>query len=260
MKRCRLIPSNINFHLSAITVLFLILGLCSGARDANNDEESKFKFPGSKDYPALPPSGRKPADFVSKQWSIIAKAQGDLNNDGIADLALAVQAAYPRFLQKNTNLGSDPFDTNPRRLIVLFRSADGGYRLAACNNFVLGMPEFPTIEPPFQSLAIKGGAVVIEDQIFMSAGSWSVTSYAYRFRYNGSKFEMIGADVTDSSRASGESNGKSFNFLTHKKKITTSSMEGGTTKVRWAKVAANKKILLDDFKHLNDWQNILEHY
>src|SRR4051812_39437400 len=83
-----------------------------------------FNLPLNSDYPNLPKSAKSINDFVPKDWETVGKAQGDLNGDKIEDSALVIKANLSKFLNKNDGLGSHPFDTNPRILVILFKDKD----------------------------------------------------------------------------------------------------------------------------------------
>ena len=63
-------------------------------------------------------------DFIDKDWKIISKAEGDLNNDGEKDIALVIENTDKNNFVKNENLGSDTLNLNPRRIIVALKSKD----------------------------------------------------------------------------------------------------------------------------------------
>src|SRR5262249_18302127 len=90
---------------------FLLLNFIAASAQEN------FKFPTEKDYPQIVKSGRDITDFVPKDWKIVDKKTGDLNNDKLDDWALVVKGTSPEFINKNDGLGSNPFDTNPNILI-----------------------------------------------------------------------------------------------------------------------------------------------
>ena len=69
------------------------------------------------------PLSAKPADAVAKWipsgWKTITTALGDLNKDGLSDIALIVEESNPRKLIKNDGVGSSVLNTNARRLMIL---------------------------------------------------------------------------------------------------------------------------------------------
>ena len=70
--------------------------------------------------------------FVPKNWKVLEKAQGDLNQDGQADITLIIEDTNPEHIVKNDRLGSDLLNINERKLLVLLKQTQG-YQLAATN-------------------------------------------------------------------------------------------------------------------------------
>lgn len=218
--------------------------------------QEEFKFPTEKDYPQIIKSGQEIADFVTKDWKIVDKKQGDLNNDRLDDCALVVKAASPEFLNKNSGLGEDIFDTNPRILIILFKSKTGaGYELAEQSNSFIIAADSPTMAEPFNELTIKNGILQLNFEQWMSAGSWSASNASYKFKYSNGEFILIGADKTDSQRNSGETETRSYNFLTGKEKISTGNFsEDKKDKVVWKTYKLKKLKTLKTFKAPFSWE------
>ncbi|HEY9677710.1 MAG TPA: hypothetical protein V6C76_06860 [Drouetiella sp.] len=243
------------------TAIALWACVCGAAFAADDDSESKpFLFPTTKDFPKLPTTGPTTKAFLPKHFHVIARAQGDLNHDGLSDQALVIQATYPKFVQKNSNLGSVSFDTNPRALVVLFKNSSGAYALAEQNWYIIGIPESPTIENPFQSISITNKSILKVDlQMFENAGSWWMSNDSFKFRWDGHRLALIGYDSRSQSRASGQYTKLSCNFLTGQKRVDDCTEEPGKVKVE--KSLLNKKTCyLKDFAHQNDWTELPEKF
>lgn len=184
-----------------------------------------FAFPKSTDYPIIESSGSIYMDFVPPNWRVAEKAWGDLNDDGNDDWAIVVKGNFGKFKQKNEGLGVEEFDTNPRIFIVLFaKGPDKGFSLAEqSNNFII-TPESPTMSEPLHGLEIKKGVLIVRFEEFYSAGSWSMAERTYRFRHGRIGFQLIGADKTETMRNSGETETRSYNFLTGRMEISTGTI------------------------------------
>jgi hypothetical protein len=215
--------------------------------------------PQRSDYPNLPKSGKSINDFVPQDWETVGKAPGDLNGDQIEDCALVIKANLSKFLNKNDGLGSHPFDTNPRVLVILFKDKDG-YKIAKQSNTFIVPPDSPTRTEPFQAVQIKNGVLELSFELFSSAGSWSMTSSSYRFKFLHSEFVLIGADKTDSMRNSGEMESRSYNFLTSRLKVSTGSFSSDREKVRWKTYKLKKLKTLDTFKAPFSWKIESDYY
>ncbi len=183
--------------------------------------QDDFKFPTESDYPKLPAAARNFDEFVPPNWKLMSKATGDLNGDKIQDAVLVVQGTRAEFIQKNDGLGGDEFDTNPRMLIITFKNApENRYELVEQSKTFIITPDSPTMTEPFQSVKIRNGVLQLDFEIFYSAGSWGTSQSSYKFKYTNGEFVLIGADKTGSMRNTGETETRSYNFLTNKMSVT----------------------------------------
>jgi hypothetical protein len=183
--------------------LLLILSLLGGYRMLAQD---------------IPQKAKTVKDFIPAGWKIIGQASGDLNKDKAADEVVVLMNTDPSNIIHNEGLGVDTMDANPRTLLILFNEG-GQYRLVCrSNTFILSQDE-PTMADPFSGIEIKNGILDIHFNIWYSAGSWYTSNHTYRFRYQQNDFFLIGADISDMHRASGEHTTTSYNFSTRKKSI-----------------------------------------
>ncbi len=213
-----------------------------------------FTMPTATDYPALPKSAARPADFIPSGWKVMGEAEGDLNGDKRQDFALVIKADQEKFLNKNEGLGGEIFDTNPRILAVLFWENDH-YKLALQNNTFIPTADSPTMEEPFQEVHIVKGILEFNFQIFMNAGGWGMSNHLYEFRFQNGNFTLIGADKTDTQRNTGEFEGRSYNFVTGKVEITTGNISGKPKdKTRWKTYRLKKLKTLETFGKAFDWE------
>jgi hypothetical protein len=246
-------------HLADMNKLLMILFIFVSFGSFQHVFSQDFNSPQNSDYPNLPKSGKSISDFVPKDWETVGKAPGDLNGDKLEDCALVIKANLSKFLNKNDGLGSDPFDTNPRILVILFKDKDG-YKIAEQSNTFIVAPDSPTMLEPFQEVRIKNGILELSFELFSSAGSWSTTSSSYRFKFLNGEFVLIGADKTDSMRNSGEMESRSYNFLTSKLKVSTGNFSSDRQKVRWKTYRLKKLKTLDTFKAPFSWKIESDYY
>lgn len=223
------------------------------------DPDSPFIYPTKSDYPTVQSSGKQVKDFIPKHWQVMAKAEGDLNDDKQSDVALVVRGTSSKFKQKNENLGDPNFDTNPRILIVLFKdAASGGYKLAEKSSSIIPIADSPTAQEPFDGISIKDGILQLKFVVWYSAGTWYTSNSAYKFRYQNNKFVLIGADTTELQRNTGAQTKSSYNFLTGKLKTEIGSLADDKTKfsVKWLTIPKTLRPM-SAFQKLYDW-NVIE--
>lgn len=230
--------------------LLLILTILLNAALAFGQD---FKFPTERDYPQLEKSAQKIENFVPKNWKIVEKAVGDLNGDKVDDCALVVKGNETKFVNKNDDL-VEPFDTNPRILIILFKVKDR-YELIEYSNTFVFVPESPALSEPFQSVQIKNGVLQLDFEHWQSAGSWATWQASYKFKYINKEFALIGADKTYSMRNSGETETRSYNFLTNKMSITTGNYpEDAKSKPKWKTYKVGKLKTFRTFPKPFEWE------
>ena len=160
--------------------------------------------------------------FVPKGWKIIKKAQGDLNKDGRIDVAFVVQNTDPKNVVKDEYM---ELDSNHRQLFILFATdQDNCYRLnTQSSTFILAHTE-ANMDDPFSGMEIKNGTLRFQFTEFYNMGSWYNTQYSYIWRFQDDAFKLIGANVNEFHRASGEAKDVSVNFSTGKYSITSYNM------------------------------------
>jgi hypothetical protein len=221
-------------------------------------QENQFKFPTKADYPKVHASGATAESFVPKGWKVISQATGDLNGDKLNDIALVVKAQNEKYIQANSDMGVQIFDTNPRMLIVLFKNKNG-YTLGELNKTIIPIADGPTMDEPFKSVAIKKNVLELSFTVFYSAGSWFTSNSTYKFKYSGQQFELIGADVCEVQRNSGEQTDLSYNFLSNKLKVTSNMITGDDgevdekPKVKWRNLPHRKLKAMSTFLKLYEW-------
>jgi len=190
-------------------------------------------------YPKLVAGAANAAAFAPQGWVIEAQAEGDLNKDGLADLAFVLHEANPGNVVKNPDgLGTPEIDTNPRMLAVAFRDGEA-YRLVLENHALVPRYETPTIEDPFNKdngLAISRGAVSVTLYLFANAGGWDAGNITFTFRYQNARFELIGWDSDMTTRNTGVVTKESANFSTGILEIRTGSIENDKEVVKRRKL------------------------
>jgi len=195
-------------------------------------------------YPALVAEATSAKGFVPTGWTLESSATGDLDGDGKPDLAFALHMTDPANVVKNEGgFCGETLDTNPRILAVALARPGGGYRLVVQNHSLVPRRDNACAEDWFDSdgvsgggLAIQRGNVVVTLGRFMSAGGWGMGSTVFTLRWRENALRLIGFDVRNTQRNSGETSSLSINYLTRKVRTGHGSIESDAEKVRWSRL------------------------
>lgn len=204
-------------------------------------------------YPAIVAGAADAKGFVPKGWALEQQQTGDLDGDGLADLALALHQTDARNILPNTGgMCGDKIDTNPRILVIALARPGGGYRLAMQNHSFVPRHDNPCADDPFDAnneggggIAIKRGTLHIRLTLFMSAGGWDMGSREFTFRWQQGALRLIGFDYLNVQRNSGEMQTLGINYLTRKVRIAHGKTDSDVDKVRWSTVPARVLLTLE---------------
>jgi hypothetical protein len=162
---------------------------------------------GAAEFPVkdLPRTGKTLKEFVPRGWTVETEASGDLNSDGLPDIA----AVLIREMPESGERGAE--DELGRALLVLLGNEKEGFLPAGSNDDLLlcrgcgGMREHVGIE-------IVKGVVIVKE----TGGSRESTSETWRFRYDprSQRFVLIGRDSDSRDSVVGKGKEVSFNTLT----------------------------------------------
>jgi hypothetical protein len=199
-------------------------------------------------YPSVVPGGKTAADFVPKGWKVLGTAEGDLNHDGKPDLAIVLQGTDKAYQWKNEGLGEPEVDQNPRMLVIALANPAGGFRKLTQNNNFIPVHDNPMADDPFDSIDIQRGLLNVQFRMGMSAGSWSMSTTQYKFRYEDAAMRLIGYEYYHRHRASGAEDIVSTNLLTGMQRAIRSDGESQKPKETWQKLKIGKKWTLDTLR------------
>ena len=166
----------------------------------------------------LKSNGFSASDIVPVGWESIFKT-GDLNNDGIADLALIATPCNSDKMK--TRDDGYVYNFNQPVLAIYWGDQNGGFNLfKQYENVIPARPdEFMDITPSLE-IDNKGNLRIILE-FFASAGSWTQPTTTHVFRFQNGDFYLIGKDVTELERTTGKTVVTSENYLTHRRIVTT---------------------------------------
>lgn len=200
--------------------------------------------------PTLATAAATAEGFVPRGWGIEARATGDLDGDGDADLAMVLRSADPALVIDNDGLGEPSFDTNPRILAVAFAAPGGGYRLGVQNATYIARRTNPVQSDSFSvdgdGFTILRGTLRVRQELFMSAGGWGKFNVTHTFRWQHGRLELIGLDRVYTQRNTGEMELVSINYSTGKVKLTTTRIDSDEETVRWKTLPDRRRISIDE--------------
>lgn len=222
-------------------IIFVVIFFASSNLWANTGDIPEIK------YPNLPKSASTAEQFVPKGWKLDSQQQGDLNNDGTADLVMVLRLDDGSNLWKD---GDDVYiDTKPRILAVAFcKPLTAICTLVLENNTLIPLHEDPSMDDHFHEVAIVKNTLTVSLGIFMSAGGWEMSDSTFKFRFEKSCFRLIGFDYSKTNRASADIFGTSVNYLTGKIKSTTGNLaeKPEISSIKWGKLSDTKKLCIED--------------
>lgn len=166
------------------------------------------------------------------------KVEGDLNNDGILDIAAIIE--------KTTNDKEAP----PRSLLIAFGNKDHTYTISIiADRVVLKADEGGVWGDPFESLIIDRGSVVLSDY---GGSNWRWYN-KYRFRYQDHDWFLIGATMGTyftGTTTRENADEEDYNLLTGEYK-TRRTDEQGNIKTTKGNKGRKELVRLKDF-NIND--------
>lgn len=197
-------------------------------------------------YPVLPAQAADAAGFVPTGWTLESSSEGDLDQDGRADLVLVLRQRDPRNVIEHDGFGPSPYDSNPRILAIAW-SRLSGYVLAAQDHQLIPRPDNPVMSDPLEDggVSIQRGTLKVALFSFSSAGSWSMGTTAFTFRWQDGAFVLIGYDQDSVMRNSGQTTSLSVNFSTRKVKRVEGSIEDDKEHVRWGPLRGRQRWTLE---------------
>ncbi len=193
----------------------------------------------SFDKSRVPSSGNAAKDFVPPGWKIEEQIAGDLNGDSAPDYALKLVEDQPA--TDKEGIATE----RQRALVIVFASSEGKLSRAAVSDNLLqctrcGGAFYGVVESPANVKIEKGVLVVEQDH-----GSRNITDTTFRFRYEADtgKLALIGFDLSDTDRLTGNTVSESTNYLTGVRIVTRGKGNKDTTS---RTQIAKKRIYLDE--------------
>jgi len=190
--------------------------------------------------PTFPDTGANPQAFVPKGYSILKQAEGDLNNDGLPDVALALKSNDEAKPVQDREI--DP----PRYLIILFKTPQGYQKSIATPNGILTIDSGGVYGDPFDSMNIAKGVLNIVSY-GGSAHRWGGTE---RWRYQDGDWYLIGQLIHNEYNFGPEKKSFDTNFLTGLQ-ITDETDKLGVRNVNKTNIGKKALTKLSGYQNIN---------
>lgn len=203
--------------------------------------------------------------YVRNGWKVIATAAGDLNRDQRDDAVLMLEENNPKNLKPHSGSWPKVLNLNPRRLVILFKTADGYQEVLRRDGFFPSehAEDLPYLEDtlPKNGVRIIKGVLALSLHERLSYGHYDEIDHKFKFRYDSgdNEFRLIGYDRSELLRGAGKRIDHSINYLTGKEKITTelfSAPMGCKPDVYWTALPENPRIDLRNasahLKHVSE--------
>lgn len=182
-------------------------------------------------------------------------AKGDLNNDKLDDLCFVIKYKDTVTLAKKNEGYLDTILSQPRMLVISFYNPSSNqFDFAEQSNTFILCHDDPNMEEPYQGISISNKVLQIDFKIFMNSGGWGTSNNSYKFRYQDKEFVLIGAEDNSFQRNTGESENRSYNFLTKKVKIEIGNVSSENSKVKLRNFKIAKLKTLKTFIEPFTWE------
>jgi hypothetical protein len=209
-----------------------------GLGEQSGDETTGEKKENDSSSPeGIPSTAGSPEEFIPNGYHLCevsgekALVEGDLNKDGISDLALVIEG--------DEKVGASA----PRILIIAFGKEDRTYSVSViARTAILKSDEGGMWGDPFEGISIKDGSIHLS---FYGGSAWRWADN-YQFRYQDGDWYLIGATESFINVGNNVGTEKDYNLLTGDY-IITDYAEDGTSKVTNGSFVKRNQYRLEDF-------------
>lgn len=166
-------------------------------------------------FPKIKPQGSSIQQLTPNNWTLIEDASGDLNNDGLEDLALVFES--DKIANETRTYGDNNSDIikeiqKPRILAIFFKDkGSNGYRLSMQNNdFILRSEEGGRLGDPLNQIAIKDQQLYLR---FKGGAEWR-WELGYTFKFENKDWFLTSAINLYFNQNTGDMTERVYDFKT----------------------------------------------
>lgn len=166
-------------------------------------------------FPKIKTQGSSVEQFTPADWTVIDQAYGDLNNDGLADLAVIFE--YDKAIDETRVYGDNSSaiikETQKPRILALFfkDKSSGNYYLSTQNNdFILRSEEGGKMGDPLQKIAIKDQQLYLR---FQGGSEWR-WELGYTFKFENKDWFLTSAINLYFNQNTGDMTERVYDFKT----------------------------------------------
>jgi len=166
-------------------------------------------------FPKLKPQGSSIGQLTPANWTVIETANGDLNNDGIEDLAVIFESN--KIADETRTYGDNNSEIiketqKPRILAIYFKDkATGTYHLSIQNNdFILREKEGGKLGDPLNQIGIKDQQLYLR---FQGGAEWR-WEMGYTFKFENKDWFLTSAINLYFNQNTGDMTERIYDFKT----------------------------------------------
>lgn len=181
----------------------------------------------------IPKEGNRIEDFYSG-YNLLKVEMGDLNKDGLDDVVLLIEE-----VGEMPEPGMVDHEAEPAKILVLFKKKNGGYRLVSKNEKLLEKKGMYSYEA---SIEIKKGVLHVGEAIMSMYHIFN----EYTFRFQNGYMELIGLEISEINRGTGDTEDVSINLSTNRMSITKGRIDKDEGDTKWKKTNIRTVYILDN--------------